>query len=94
MAELRYTNPSLSRSAITEHIAVLEDAGVVDSVEFPPGERPGRDLPYKFYYITQQARKLFDRNNIFDSGVWKDTYAQVNKTDEIERYEAVVRPQK
>ena len=94
MAELEYTNPSLSRSAISEHIAVLEEAGVVGSVEFPPGERPGRDLPYKFYYITQQASELFDRNNIFDSGVWKDTYTQVNKTDEIERYEAVVRPQK
>jgi DNA-binding transcriptional ArsR family regulator len=94
MAEIEYMNPSLSRSAITEHIETLEEAGVVASVEFPPGERPGRDLPYKFYYITDQARNLFDRSNIFDEGVWKDTYAQVKKTDEIEQYEAVTRPRR
>lgn len=94
MAELEYMNPSLSRSAITEHVEVLEEAGVVASVEFPPGQRPSRDLPYKFYFITDQARELFDRSNIFDERVWRDTYAQVQKTDEIERYEAVTRPQR
>lgn len=93
MAELEYMNPSLSRSAITEHLTVLEDVEVIDSAEFPPGERPSRDLPYKFYFLTEQARDLFDRASLFDEGIWKDTYAQVIKTDEIERYEAITRPQ-
>lgn len=92
MAELEYMNPSLGRSTITEHLEVLEETGVVATAAFPPGQRPERSLPYEFYYITDQARLLFDRSNIFEEGVWTDTYAQVNKTDEIERYEAVTRP--
>lgn len=94
MAELEYMNPSLSRSAISEHLEVLRDAGVVETAEFPAGQRPGRDLPYKFYHISEQARELFDRSNIFDEGVWRDTHAQVKKTEAIERYESVTRPQR
>jgi DNA-binding HxlR family transcriptional regulator len=93
MAELEYMNPSLCRSTITEHLDVLEEAGVVALAAFAPGQRPGRSLPYKFYHLTDQARRLFDRSNIFDEGVWTDIYAQVNKSDEIERYEAITRPQ-
>jgi DNA-binding transcriptional ArsR family regulator len=94
MAELEYMNPSLTRSTITGHLDVLKEAGVVATAEFPTGQRPGRDLPYKFYYITEQARDLFDRSNIFEKGIWQDTYAQVKKTEDIERYEEVTRPQR
>lgn len=92
MKELEYMNPSVSRSTISGHLDTLIDVGVVDTVEFPPGERPARDLPYTFYYLTDDARELFDRNNLFDEGIWRDTYAQVRTTDEIDAAEAVTRP--
>ncbi|WP_276248627.1 helix-turn-helix domain-containing protein [Haladaptatus sp. YSMS36] len=89
--ELDYTNPNIGRSAIEGHLRKLTDAGVVEAVEFPKGERR-RDLPYKFYRITPEARELFDRNNLFSEDVWRETYAKVKKTPEIREIESMPRP--
>lgn len=89
--ELEYTNPDVGRSSITEHLARLEDAGIVARVEIPVGER-SRNLPYVFYHLTEEARDFFDRNDIFDEETWRAEYAKVEKTDRIERLEAMERP--
>lgn len=89
--ELDYLNPGVERSAISEHLARLVDAGVLGKTEIPVGER-SRDLPHTFYHVTDEGRALFDRNGIFDPEVWREQYARVEKTEEIERIEAMDRP--
>ena len=91
VAELDYLNPGIGRSAISEHLGKLVDAGVLEKRELPPGERR-RDLPYTFYSLTDEARALFDRSGIFDRDVWAEQYARVEKTDEIGRIESMERP--
>ena len=89
--ELDYVNPDVHRSAISEHLDKLEDAGIVGTVEIPVGER-SRDLPYVFYYLTDDARAFFDRNGIFDPDTWTQQYGKVEKTEAIERIERMERP--
>ncbi|WP_332897127.1 ArsR family transcriptional regulator [Haladaptatus sp. CMSO5] len=89
--ELDYTNPSIGRSAIDGHLRKLIEAGVIEAVELPAGER-SRDLPYKFYRITPEVRELFDRNNLFAESVWRETYAKVEKTPEILEMQSMPRP--
>lgn len=91
VAELDYLNPGVGRSAISEHLGKLVDADVLERTEYPPGER-SRDMPYTFYSLTDEARALFDRNDIFDRATWRDQYEKVEKTPEIERIEAMDRP--
>lgn len=91
VAELDYLNPGVGRSAIVEHLGKLVDAGVLEKTELPPGER-SRDLPYTFYSLTDEARALFDRNDVFDRDTWRERYETVEKTPEIDRIEAMARP--
>jgi predicted ArsR family transcriptional regulator len=90
MKELEFTT-GLHRTTIHQHLDVLVDAGVVEVVEFPVGERQnGR--PNKFYGITETARELFDRNNVFLEGHWRELYERVDKPGEIKEAEAAPRP--
>ena len=72
-------------------IALPGETGVVTSAELPAGKRLDRDLPYNFYYITERVCDLLDRSDVLDKGVWRDTYTQVKKSEDIERYEEVTR---
>lgn len=76
---------------VTEHLQKLVAAGVVGKATLPTGER-SRDLPYTFYYVTDEGRDLFDRNDIFDESVWREQYEKMEKTPEIEAIEAIDRP--
>lgn len=89
--ELDYLNPDVERSAITEHLDVLLDVGVLAKATIPVGER-SRDLPYTFYYVTDAGRDLFDRNDIFDEAIWREQYEKVQKTPEIREIEGMDRP--
>lgn len=89
--ELDYMNPSLSDDAIRRHLSALEDVDVVREREFKPGERL-RDYPYKFYELTEEARKLFDRNGIFPKEAWQRQYGAVEKTARIREIEEMPRP--
>jgi len=51
-----------------------------------------RGQPYRFFQLTDVARELFDRNNLFESDAYRAMFAEVEKTDEIEAAEAVERP--
>lgn len=89
--ELDHSNPRVERSAIEEHLRTLIDAGVVVKERLPVGER-SRDLPYTFYRITDAARDLFDRNDIFDRETWREQYAKVEKPDDVVAAEQAERP--
>lgn len=89
--ELDYMNPSLEEDAIRRHLGVLQDVGVVAELVVEPGERV-RGYPYKFYRLTESARSLFDRNDLFPEDAWRRQYARVQKTGEIEELEAMPRP--
>lgn len=90
--ELDHANPRVERSAIEEHLRTLVDAGVVAKEQLPVGER-SRDLPYTFYRITDAARELFDRNDIFDRETWREQYAKVEKSDDVLAAERANRPE-
>lgn len=89
--ELDHANPRVERSAIEEHLRTLIDAGVVAKEQLPVGER-SRDLPYTFYRVTDAARELFDRNDIFDRETWREQYAKVEKPDDVLAAEQATRP--
>ena len=90
--ELAYTNPSLAADTIRNHLTVLAEAGVVEELTVPAGERT-RGYPYKFYRLTEQARELFDRNDLFPAEAWRRQYERVEKTTEIRELEAMPRPE-
>jgi predicted ArsR family transcriptional regulator len=89
--ELEYYNPSVAASTLTDHLARLEVVGLIEVVE---RDRKGleRGQPYRFFQITDAARELFDRNNLFEPDAYRAMFAEVEKTDEIEAAEAVERP--
>lgn len=89
--ELDYLNPSLGEDAIRRHLGVLQDVGVVEELVREPGTRV-RGYPYKFYRITDEARALFDRNDLFPEDAWRRQYDRVQKTGEIAEIEAMPRP--
>ena len=89
--ELDYMNPSLEEDAIRRHLGILQDVGVVAELVVEPGVRV-RGYPYKFYRLTESARSLFDRNDLFPEDAWRRQYARVQKTGEIEELEAMPRP--
>lgn len=89
--ELDYMNPPLSEDAIRRHLQALEDVGVLRSRELEKGERV-RNFPRKFYEVTDEARALFDRNDLFPEEPWQREYESVEKTPRIQEVEAMPRP--
>jgi DNA-binding transcriptional ArsR family regulator len=89
--ELATTNPELEPDTIRSHLRELREAGVVEALEVPTGERE-RDLPYKFYRLTERARELFDANGLFPEDAWRRQYDRIAKDQEMRRLEAMPRP--
>ena len=89
--ELEYYNPSVAASTLTDHLARLKKVGLVEVVK---RDREGleRGQPYRFFRLTDAARDLFDRNNLFEPDAYRAMFAEVEKTDEIEAAEAIDRP--
>ncbi|WP_306061758.1 ArsR family transcriptional regulator [Natronococcus wangiae] len=89
--ELDYMNPSLEGDAIRRHLSILQDVGVVEELVVEPGNRI-RGYPYKFYRLSDEARELFDRNDLFPREAWQRQYARVQRTGEIKDLEEMPRP--
>ncbi|WP_256948745.1 ArsR family transcriptional regulator [Halorubrum ezzemoulense] len=89
--ELEYYNPSIAASTLTDHLIRLEEVGLIEVIE---RDREGleRGQPYRFFQLTDAARELFDRNNLFEPDAYRELFAEVEKTDEIEAAEGVERP--
>jgi DNA-binding PadR family transcriptional regulator len=61
-------------------LAKLREAGVVayaDAPEQSPGE------PRRYYYLTDDARAVFDRNNMFAPEPLKELFDRIDHTDEF-----------
>ncbi|WP_306061021.1 helix-turn-helix domain-containing protein [Natronococcus wangiae] len=90
MKELEFTT-GLHRTTIHQHLDALGNAGIVEKVEIPAGQRT-KGQPSKFYTITDTARDIFDQNNIFIEEHWQEVYDRVDKPEEIQEAEAAPRP--
>ncbi|MFC7046555.1 ArsR family transcriptional regulator [Halobacteriaceae archaeon GCM10025711] len=89
--EIDHMNPSLAPSTISGHLNTLQKKGLIESAEWGREGHP-KSAPRKFYYITEQAHELFDRNNLFDENAYRDAYAEVKKPAEIRAAETAERP--
>lgn len=92
MREFVHYNPSYKRNTIQYHLNQLIDAGVVEKIELPAGQRK-RDLPSTFYRLTDDGRTLLARHNLLEEETaWAAIYENVEKPPEIEAAEAMDRP--
>ena len=91
MRELDYMNLSLEADAIRRHLSILQEADVLEELVVEPGDRV-RGFPYKFYRLTEDARALFDRNDLFPTDAWRRQYDRVQKPGEITEIESMPRP--
>jgi DNA-binding PadR family transcriptional regulator len=89
--ELKYYNPSVATSTLTDHLNRLQQVGLIKVIE---RERAGleKGQPYRFFQLTTAARELFNRNNLFDSEAYRALFAEVETNEEIAAAEAVERP--
>lgn len=89
--ELDYMNPELEEDAIRRHLQILREVDVLEELVVEPGNRV-RGFPYKFYTLTDAARDLFDRNDLFPERAWRRQYDRVQKTGAITEIEEMPRP--
>ncbi|WP_335998846.1 winged helix-turn-helix domain-containing protein [Halorientalis halophila] len=89
--EIDHMNPSLASSTVSEHLDRLRAAGVVDVVRWTA---EGRDAtaPKAFYYLTDAAREILDRNGVFGEDGYRSVYEQVTLPEEIETHLHAERP--
>jgi len=94
LKELDYVNPSKSRTTIRQHLQQLVDAGIVEEVLLPEDRRQN-DLPYKFYGISESGRQFLDEHKLLRAqDTLREIYDNVEKTDDIKRYETALRPER
>ena len=89
--ELEYYNPSIAASTLTDHLIRLEEVGLIEAIE-RVREWLERGQPYRLFQLTDAARELFDRNNLFEPDAYRELFAEVEKTDEINAAEGIARP--
>ncbi|AGB31153.1 transcriptional regulator [Natrinema pellirubrum DSM 15624] len=94
LKELDYVNPSKSRTTIRQHLQQLVEADIVEEVTLPD-DRRRNDLPYKFYGISDEGRAFLEAHDLLRAEeTLRSVYERIEKTDEIERYEAAPRPER
>ena len=94
LKELDYVNPSKSQTTIRQHLQQLVDAGVVEEVLLPEDRRQN-DLPYKFYGISESGRQFLDEHKLLRAqDTLREIYDNVEKPDDIKRYETALRPER
>lgn len=92
LKELAYVNPSKSEGTIYEHLRTLVECGVVESYELPKDER-SRDLPYKFYGVTDEGREFFRQHGMLRAEeTLREAYDAVEKPKKVTKYENAPRP--
>ncbi len=92
LKELDYVNPSKSQTTIRQHLQQLIEAGIGEEVTLPKSRRRN-DRPYKFYGISDDGRRFLEAHDLLRAeDTLRSIYERVEKTDEIERYEAAPRP--
>lgn len=94
LKELDYVNPSKSQTTIRQHLQQLVDAGIVEEVLLSEDRRQN-DLPYKFYGISESGRQFLEEHKLLRAqDTLREIYDRVERTDDINRYEAAPRPER
>ena len=94
LKELDYVNPSKSRTTIRQHLQQLVDVGIVEEVLLPEDRRQN-DLPYKFYGISESGRQFLGEHKLLRAqDTLREIYDNVEKPDDIKRYETALRPER
>ncbi|UTF53352.1 winged helix-turn-helix domain-containing protein [Natronosalvus rutilus] len=89
--EFDYRNPDVKRSTIEYHLQELVEAGVVEKITLPAGERK-RDLPSTFYGLTDEGYDLLERHGLLEEQpVWKAVDERLEKPPEIRAAEELDR---
>jgi transcription initiation factor IIE alpha subunit len=78
--EFALLNPPFSKSKISKRLTKLREAGVVAYAD-APDQSPGE--PRRYYYLTDDARAVFDRNNMFAPEPLKELFDRIDHTDEF-----------
>lgn len=78
--EFTIVNPSLSGSVISKRLSKLQEAGVVDKVD-SLDQSPGE--PRAYYYLTDEARTMFDRNEMFAPNPLRELFDQIEHSSEF-----------
>lgn len=92
LKELVYANPSKSKSTIRDHLEKLIEGGIVEPVELPDEKRQ-RDLPYRFYQLTDLGRELLAEHDLLRAEeTLQEMHSMLKKTPQIERYLEAPRP--
>jgi DNA-binding PadR family transcriptional regulator len=87
--EFTILNPEVSESAISKRLTKLKEAGVVEkvpSLDQSPGE------PRAFFYLTDRAREVFDRNEMFDPEPVREMFDRINHSEEFKELFEKPRP--
>ena len=93
MKELAYLNPSKSEGTIYQHLERLVEARILKAYTLP-SDRRKRDLPYKFYGVSDEGRTFLDRHGLLRAEeTLRAVYERVEKTEQIKRFERAPRPQ-
>ncbi|MDG5777049.1 helix-turn-helix domain-containing protein [Haloarculaceae archaeon H-GB2-1] len=94
LKELDYVNPSKSQTTIRQHLQQLVDVGIVEEVLLPEDRRQN-DLPYKFYGVSESGRQFLEEHKLLRAqDTLQEIYDQVEKTDDIKRYQTAPRPER
>lgn len=93
MKELAYVNPSKSEGTIYQHLERLVEAGIIETYMLP-SDRRKRDLPYKFYGLSDEGQAFLDRHGLLRAEeTLRAVYERVEKNEQIKRFERAPRPQ-
>lgn len=87
--EFAILNPPLSKSQISKRLNKLRESGVI-AYENSPDQSPGE--PRRYYHLTNEAREVFDRNNMFAPGPLSEMFDQIDHSEEFLRLIEKPRP--
>ncbi|QLG29892.1 helix-turn-helix transcriptional regulator (plasmid) [Halorarum halophilum] len=93
MYELEQLKPSVSEATVYKHIQKLIDAGIVEEVILPDGERR-QGYPWKFYGLTDEGRAFLEEHNLLAA---EETLQRIyetiaDKPAKMVKYENAPRP--
>ncbi|WP_436343335.1 PadR family transcriptional regulator [Natronorubrum sp. FCH18a] len=93
MYELEELNPSVSEATVYKHVQKLIDAGVVEEVALPDGERR-QGYPWKFYGLTDEGRAFLETHDVLAA---EETLQRIyetisDKPEKMIKYENAPRP--
>jgi hypothetical protein len=88
--ELGWLNPTLSTATIEAHLETLLDGGVLARTAV---ESSDPEAPAAYYWLTDEARAVFDRHNMFAPEPLRELFERLDHSDEFRELAARPRPE-